>query len=109
MIRPMAASDVPAAMRLVSFSSLHRPADGGRDSSPRCSEAEPWVKPTTHHGEPRMGRRKGGSIPLLKPITPSCGIIEVGGQRQESHEAALHDLSANVPNPFAAAVTITLS
>ena len=30
----------------VSFSSMCRPPDGGKDSSPRSSEAEPWVKPT---------------------------------------------------------------
>ena len=26
---------------------MRRPPDGGKDSSPRSSEAEPWVKPTT--------------------------------------------------------------
>ena len=31
----------------VLFSSMRRPPDGGKDSSPRSSEAEPWVKPAT--------------------------------------------------------------
>ena len=42
------ASESRRSLRALRYAtSMRRPPDGGRDSSPRCSEAEPWVKPTT--------------------------------------------------------------